>query len=156
MAELPQVCRRCHKLKLPTLGRYSKVAGREHDRRWVCYSCLGKPRPIRCANTAPSPLELAARRAAMDTGYRFVEEFPLGPFRFDLAFPALRLLLEIDSSRWHHHASRKSRDRRKEKAARAESWEVLRVTSRRAEPVEFLVRQAIMRRESELAITPES
>lgn len=88
----------------------------------------------------------------MDTGYRVQEELELGNFRYDLAVPALRLILEIDSKRWHSHPSRIARDRRKDRLAKDEGWHLLRVSSKRSESIGFLVRQAVMRRESELTI----
>lgn len=151
---LPEVCACCHKLKLPHLGKRVKKKGREHDRRWVCYHCLGKPKNMATVHNR-SPLELEARRAVMDTGYHFQEEYELGPFRYDLAVPALRLLVEVDSRRWHSHPSRITRDRRKEQLATKEGWLVARVSSKRAETISFLVRQAVMRRESQLTIEPD-
>lgn len=147
---LPQLCASCRKLKEPNLGRRVKKRGREHDSSWICFHCLDKPAKLTCSR-ARSPLELEARRAVMDSGYRFQEEFQLGPFRYDIAVPALRLLVEIDSSKWHSHPSRVSRDRRKTRLAKAEGWELSRVNSKKAETIGFLVKQAVLRREAELS-----
>jgi len=146
---LPEVCFRCHRLKASTLGRWVKVAGRAHDRHWVCNRCLGKP--IINSVSRRSPIELEARRAVLATGYRFNEEFELGPFRYDLAIPALRLLLELDSRRWHRHPSRIARDRKKDQLAKVEGWTLARVSTKQAESVSFSVRQAVLRREAELS-----
>lgn len=106
---------------------------------------------VRCGKTAPSPLEREARKALIDTGWKFVEEYELKTFRFDFAIERLRLLIEVDSKRWHSHPSRRARDRRKEAAARAEGWEVARVTTKGAEAVSFMISQVVLKREAELA-----
>jgi very-short-patch-repair endonuclease len=79
----------------------------------------------------------------------------LGKFRFDFAIKPLRLLLEIDSKKWHNHPSRKARDKRKEQFAKAEGWEVARVSTSRAESVSFMVGQVIKRREAELTMSQD-
>lgn len=150
-SQLPQVCNRCRRLKGGHLGRFIKIPGRCHDRRWICNNCLEKPVAVRCGRSRPSPLELEARRSILETGYKFVEEYELGKFRFDFAVSPLRLLIEIDSKKWHDHPSRKARDRRKTEAAKQDGWDLVRVSSKRAESVSFLVKQAISRREEELA-----
>jgi very-short-patch-repair endonuclease len=148
---LPELCHKCRQLRPKDLGRFFTVHGRCHDRKFVCNRCLSKPQATRCANSNPSPIELEARRAILDTGWKFVEEHKLGPFRFDFAIPRLRLLIEIDSVRWHSHPSRKARDRRKDESARQAGWDVARVTTKSAETVSYLVSQVVMKREAELA-----
>jgi very-short-patch-repair endonuclease len=152
---LPEICHKCRNLRPTDLGRFFTVRGRCHDRKFVCNRCLNKPVTIRCGNTAPSPVELEARRAIIGTGWRFVEEFEFKKFRFDFAIAPLRLLIEIDSRRWHQHPSRRARDQRKAAAAKAEGWDVARVVTSRAESVGFLVSQVVMKREAELATTPD-
>jgi very-short-patch-repair endonuclease len=99
-----------------------------------------------------SPLERDARHAVLDTGYKFQQEYELGPYRYDIAIPALRLLIEVDSKRWHSHPSRIARDRKKTELAKKEGWTLTRVSSKHAESVEFLVKQSVLRRESELTL----
>jgi len=89
----------------------------------------------------------------MDTGWKFVEEFELGSFRFDFAIRPLRLLIEIDSKKWHSHPSRRARDKRKTEAAKEEGWDVARVITKSAESVSFMVSQVVKQREAELATT---
>jgi very-short-patch-repair endonuclease len=150
--KLPELCVACRHLKEAHLGRRVRKQGRAHDRVWICYQCLGRPKIVVC-NKTRSPLELEARAAVKETGYRYVEEHPIGPFKYDLAIPALRLLLEIDSKRWHSHPSRIARDKKKNKAAKAEGWEVTRISSKSVESIGFLVNQAVLRREAEVAST---
>ena len=85
-------------------------------------------------------------------GYKFQQEYELGPYRYDIAIPALRLLIEVDSRRWHSHPSRIARDRKKAELAKKEGWVLTRVSSKHAESVEFLVKQSVLRRESELTL----
>lgn len=89
--------------------------------------------------------------ALIGTGWKFVEEYELKTFRFDFAIERLRLLIEVDSKRWHSHPSRRARDRRKEEAARAEGWEVVRVSTKSGEAVSFMISQVVLKREAELA-----
>jgi len=152
---LPELCHKCRQLRPKNLGRFFTVQGRCHDRKFVCNRCLAKPAPERCGNTSPSPIELEARRALLETGWKFVEEFELKTFRFDFAIRALRLLIEIDSKRWHSHPSRRARDKRKTEAAKAEGWDVTRVTTKSADSVSFMVKQVVMQREAELATSPD-
>ena len=74
----------------------------------------------------------------------------LGKFQFDLAVPALRLLIEVDGRRWHSHPSRKANDRRKDQFAVKEGWTVSRV---QYPDVAGKTAAAIHRREEELAAT---
>jgi very-short-patch-repair endonuclease len=152
---LPEICHKCRQLRSKDLGRFFTVHGRCHDRKFICNRCLSKPQPARAGNSEPSPIEKEARQAIIETGWKFVEEFEFKSFRFDFAIIALRLFIEVDSKRWHQHPSRRARDRRKEEAAKAEGWDVARVTTRSADSIPFMVKQVVMTREAELATTPD-
>jgi very-short-patch-repair endonuclease len=148
---LPELCASCGKLKDHKLGRRVKKRGRAHDTSWICFHCLDGGKKLQCAY-GRSPLEIEARKAVLNLGYKFEEQYSIGPFRYDLALPALRLLIEIDSKRWHSHPSRKARDRRKTKLAKAEGWELARISSKHTDSIEFAVRQEVLRRETELSL----
>ena len=53
---------------------------------------------------------------------------PFGPFLVDLAFPALRIAIEVDGWAWHVDAVRFARDRRKGNALNRAGWSLLRFT----------------------------
>ena len=67
------------------------------------------------------------RRAGVD-GY--VQGLPLGDWKIDLAFPAARLAVEVDSWAWHTDPVRFARDRQKGNAIVAAGWRLLRFTWR--------------------------
>lgn len=50
--------------------------------------------------------------------------------RFDFAYPQARVLIELDSERWHMDAASFQRDRQKQNAAHAMGWVVYRFTWR--------------------------
>ena len=82
-----------------------------------------------------------------------MEEFKLSKVRFDFAVPKLRLLVEIDSRRWHSHPSRKNRDRYKSRLAEDEGWKLVRVTGD-SSLVHDVVFSSVLSRENELYVEP--
>lgn len=146
---LPQVCKRCRKLKMPQLGTFKKVPHRCHDWYWVCHDCQPDPLVTRPASAPPSYLERKVIPVLTASGYAWQREFELSPFRFDFALPKLWLLIEADSSRWHQHASRRNRDQAKDRLAQEKGWLVVRV---RDPDIEGWTRMAIDRRVEELGL----
>ncbi|TCK21860.1 very-short-patch-repair endonuclease [Pseudonocardia endophytica] len=67
------------------------------------------------------------RRAGIEG---FVQGLPLGDWKIDIAFPAARLAVEIDSWAWHTDPVRFARDRAKGNAIVAAGWRLLRFTWR--------------------------
>ncbi|NWJ71926.1 type IV toxin-antitoxin system AbiEi family antitoxin domain-containing protein [Pseudonocardia sp. ICBG1122] len=57
-----------------------------------------------------------------------VRAVPFGPWTIDLAFPAVRVAVEIDGWAWHSDPERFRTDRRKQNALVAAGWTVLRFT----------------------------
>ncbi len=53
---------------------------------------------------------------------------PAGHFRVDVAFPAIRLAIEVDGYAYHSHDERFQQDRTKQNALLAAGWRVLRFT----------------------------
>ena len=74
-----------------------------------------------------SPIERIVRSELLSKGYWVAQEYPLGPFRYDFAIPALRAIVEVDSHTYHDHPSRKARDRAKSALAESGGWTVCRV-----------------------------
>jgi very-short-patch-repair endonuclease len=66
------------------------------------------------------------RRARLDA----VQGLPLGDWTIDIAFPAARLAVEVDSWAWHTDPVRFARDRTKGNAIVAAGWRLLRFTLR--------------------------
>lgn len=127
---LPQLCSRCRTLKDHALGRFVKTR-RWSARVWVCDHCASKERdqPQRGRLTRPSPPERQAAEALAKTGYRYICEYPLKGYFFDLAVPELRLILEIDSWSYHRKRFRQQRDRDKQVCAENYGWKVCRVNA---------------------------
>lgn len=147
---LPQVCRKCRMLKMPSLGEFKKVPSRCHDWYWICHACQPPHAPTVQSPSKASWLERKVIPVLAASGYRWVREFELGPFRFDFALPKLWLLIEADSS-WHRHASRQHRDRAKDALAEGKGWLVARV---RDPDIEGWTRRAIDRRAEDLLELP--
>ncbi|WP_132431543.1 endonuclease domain-containing protein [Pseudonocardia endophytica] len=53
---------------------------------------------------------------------------PFGPWEIDLAYPAVRLAIEVDGWAWHSDTTRFRNDRRKGNALVASGWMLLRFT----------------------------
>jgi very-short-patch-repair endonuclease len=119
--KLPQICHRCRKLKVPELGRFIWVKGRNTP-LFVCANCDSR-RFKRHRAVKPSPLELRARRALMAQTLPFEEQKRFGPWFFDFAVPALGLMIEVDGRTYHRH-QRRARDWAKAREARKAGWEV--------------------------------
>lgn len=123
----PQICRHCQKIKKPELGKFLKRRDRYNSWYWVCLHCLDKPKAWRMRRTNESPVERVVRSELISRGYWVAQEYPLGPFRYDFAIPALRAIVEVDSRTYHSHPSRKARDRVKTAQAESAGWTVCRV-----------------------------
>jgi very-short-patch-repair endonuclease len=146
---LPQLCHRCRKLKSGDLGRFTKVPGRCHERRWICQHCESKTKTTfsQCTQHRLSPIERQAAAAIAKTGFSFKSEYPLGKFRLDFVIPALGLAIEVDSRTWHSHASRLRRDAVKTKLAVDSGLKLVRV---RAPDIGAKIDAAVQSRLAEL------
>lgn len=78
------------------------------------------------ADSAAERLLVALLREAGITGW--VLGHPFGPYRIDLAFPAVRLAIEVDGWAWHVDLTRFAGDRRKGNAITQGGWGLLRFT----------------------------
>lgn len=127
---LPQVCVRCRKMKVSSLGKFHWSRHLYHRRVWVCDDCAEKttvPRLVRKSNE--TPIEKEAREAIETSGEKAYAEYTLGRFIFDFAIPKLRLLIEIDSESYHSSWQSKDRDRQKNEWAKRNHWEIARIRS---------------------------
>lgn len=81
------------------------------------------------ADRAESAAERMLVRILRDGGVTgWVLGHPFGPYRIDLAFPALRIAVEVDGGAWHVDAVRFAQDRRKGNALTRAGWDLLRST----------------------------
>lgn len=96
---------------------------------FICYDCLAKQGRHRQATAAfrTSPLEGEAVQALRAAGFRFQYQFTLGRYRFDLAFPRQRLLIELDGKSWHNSRRSRARDACKQRYAESEGWRVVHI-----------------------------
>ncbi|PNY82748.1 endonuclease domain-containing protein [Deinococcus koreensis] len=74
-----------------------------------------------------SRLESGFAERLRDAGLAFVEQFALGPYVIDIAFPQVRLLVEIDGEAYHTSVRAQERDDRKDAMAVAEGWRIVRL-----------------------------
>jgi hypothetical protein len=81
---------------------------------------------------SPSVLEARAIRELTKVGLpSFTTEFPIPwspEHRFDIAFPELKLAIELDSRRWHTRVQDFDKDRARDRSAQLRGWRVMRFT----------------------------
>ena len=58
-------------------------------------------------------------------------QHPVGPFRLDLAYPAVKLGIECDGAQYHSSPGRIKRDSQRDAYLRSQGWRVLRFTGSR-------------------------
>lgn len=131
---LPEICCKCRALKTPDLGRYIV---KNRVRKFICDACSDRSQERRrvCGskereNRRESPAEKALRLFLKDEGFSVVSEYQIGSYFYDFAIPSLRMLIELDSRRYHH-GSRAKRDRIKDHIAAQEEWHLVRVRAGR-------------------------
>jgi len=149
---LPQVCKRCRKLKAATLGQWVKRKSRCHDKSWVCDACLSKPEVARLKRPSQpeSPPEKRVREALSATGLSWKQEYPLEKFIYDFACPKLRLLVEIDSWTYHHTRQQRSRDQAKDLLAKKLQWELVRLKPQ--EKMEQVLLLQVLKKRQQLGV----
>lgn len=80
------------------------------------------------ADSAAERLLVKLLREAGITGW--VLDHPFGPYRIDLAFPSVKLAVEVDGWAWHVDPVRFRTDRRKGNAITRAAWDLLRFSWR--------------------------
>lgn len=84
---------------------------------------------VACADRADSAAERLMMRLLRRAGLTgFVRGLPFGPFLVDVAFPDVRLAIEVDGWAWHKDAESFRTDRRKGNALVGAGWTLLRFT----------------------------
>lgn len=142
-------CVRCKQSKPPENGQLRWCKTRYNFRYFVCFECIDRSKESVTRNhrkTKESPVERAVRSALNSINIKSEAEFKVKSFTYDFAFPAIRLLLEIDSKTWHSSYHRKQRDKRKDANAVANGWAIARVnTGRKLVPrvIEVVKKRAI-------------
>lgn len=127
--DLPQICVKCRKLKMPNLG--TTVPGYRYNTfRFTCFECSSKPKVTRlCRTNNETQPESEVRQWLAKNGYtNAVAEYKLRPFIYDFAVPSLGLLIELDSKSYHQHPRHKIQDAKKDLHATSQGWTVKRVT----------------------------
>ncbi len=145
--KLPAVCCRCRKLKMPDLGDFRRVPGRCHDFKFVCHACSSNEKPR--TGIQLSWLERRVVSVLVETDYRFVREHGIGHYRYDFFIPALGLLIEADSCKWHGRHRQQTRDKAKDRAAENSGYKLVRVQD---PDLEGKVRHALDAREIEIVL----
>ncbi len=102
------------------------------------------------ADRADSAAERLLHRILRSAGIDgWAPDHPFGPYRIDVAFPALRVAVEVDGWAWHMDVDRFRTDRYKGNALVRAGWDVLRFTwhdlSNRPEYVVGEIRVALER-----------
>jgi very-short-patch-repair endonuclease len=136
---------------MSALGHFVKVGRRYSQHVFICDACDTVP-VERHRKFRESPPERAARKALLDNGERFVQEYRLGKFYYDFAIPRLRMLLEIDPHSYHRLAVQQLKDTAKDKFAEKHGWLVARVRCRGFEPIKLSVQRALAERQSLLGV----
>jgi very-short-patch-repair endonuclease len=128
-SDLPQVCARCRKLKAAELGRFVKSSTRYAARYFICANCDANPPVIRLARfNNETPPERQVREALTGCGFQVYAEYKLENFIYDFAIPRLRLLIEIDSRKYHRFPRQKRKDSLKTQIAIKSHWKLVRLT----------------------------
>jgi very-short-patch-repair endonuclease len=121
-------CVICRKFKPESLGKLVKSRTRHNHKYFVCDHCRLTP-PIRRHHreNQETPPEREVREALMGCGFSVEAEFKVGRFIYDFAVPKIRLLIEVDSNRYHRLPRQIKRDRLKDKCAHEQHWKLVRV-----------------------------
>lgn len=105
------------------------LKGRPHGKDWVnfCSPACVEAHKVRHGTLRASRLERDFIEQLSEAGLEGVPQFPVGPFVFDLAFPQVMLLVEVDGEAYHTAAASQERDDRKDSFAQSMGWRVQRV-----------------------------
>lgn len=116
-----RTCSRCGAtFRLPRHRRGTPYAG-------FCSPACIEAHKVQLAHLRASRLEQDFGERLRNAGLAFVPQYPLGPYVVDLAFPQVRLLVEVDGEAYHASPRAQARDDRKDALAAAEGWHLLRV-----------------------------
>jgi len=80
---------------------------------------------VKVSTAQSSRLEKRLGELLTEVGLVYTVQEPFGPFIADLAFPQVRLLIEVDGEAFHTTPKGEQRDDRKDEAARSAGWRIL-------------------------------
>lgn len=121
----PQVCIQCRQHKAPQLGRFFRCRHQYASWRWICSACDNQKVPKQVPRPS-SPPERQVKAKLVELGLDAIAEFRLQCYSYDFALPRLRMLVEVDSARWHQSLRQQRRDAKKTKLAQANGWHLVR------------------------------
>ncbi|MFE4428824.1 endonuclease domain-containing protein [Peribacillus butanolivorans] len=73
-----------------------------------------------------SPIEKRVLKALWMRDYKATAQYPMSPYRLDLALPEYRIAIECDGKAFHSSPKQKAHDRRRDKYLRSKGWVTLR------------------------------
>ena len=122
------VCAVCRKPKPESLGKLKTSRTRHNTKYFVCDNC-GLNTPVQRKNRVnqETPPEREVREALSGCGFKAEAEFKVDRFIYDFAVPKIRLLIEVDSQRYHRLPRQIKRDRQKDKVASQFHWKLVRL-----------------------------
>lgn len=74
-----------------------------------------------------SSIEKTMKAKLEEKGYYPIDQYKLGKYTIDLAFPDQKLAVECDGDYWHNLPAAKEKDARKDKFLNEKGWQVLRL-----------------------------
>jgi len=127
---LPQLCRKCGKQKAASLCKKFKSRSRFNSYYWICLHCLETPEITRGTRQNNESYPERKVREALQVAKIYAKaEYEMGGFIYDFAFPNLRLLIEIDSRRYHRSGRQVNRDKMKDQYASGHEWKLVRINA---------------------------
>lgn len=89
---------------------------------------LTVPTFIKELRKCESPIEKRLFRSLWLKGHRPISQYPVKPYRLDMALPALKIAIEADGKAFHSSSEQKAHDRKRDAYLRSKGWIVLRFT----------------------------
>lgn len=110
----------------PNQGKF--ITGHHKGTRFMCFECLKKKATGQAKRLlrSRSPAQHNVYAEFQRCGIKFTPEYRIGRYPYDMAFPDVRLLIEIDDVT-HDTEHGKKRDFYKTKLAEDHGWTVKRV-----------------------------
>lgn len=113
-------CEQCGKAFATYTSWVSRGGGRFCSRQ-----CLGAWVASRRVDVRESKLEQAFAASLREHGLTFQTQYRVAGFALDIAFPDLRLAVEVDGDYWHSTPKAIARDRKKDSVLAAEGWQII-------------------------------
>jgi len=143
--QLPQICVRCKKLVVPEKGVFMKSRSRYNTYRFMCHKCRSPAeRHMHLKRTdkpADTPIERRVRKYLIQfvkyhvddpQEWRWQQEFELpdknyGNKRFDFCFLGKKILIEVDSRKYHRTRRQLINDKFKDRLAKKYGYTLIRI-----------------------------